>query len=656
MLSSLAQAIHSVLPTLSAANQSTLSIISEMIASVMNATANDLFSVVDSTIASVRSLSGTESPNLKVEKAIQGFLQALVAISKLTQDLERSSRSELAVTAPEPTDVRSELVLVCRICDTAVPADVFEEHTNSCAALYQSQPIITSVNEQLSEPRRAIGEAFLQVQWPGERELGVKSLIPALQIYALCCWAMRLDPSVSDTLIELKWIKVILAHWPLDAFPGLAPFVEDTAKVINEKIKISNAMLDAITILRRQGSAPRPIAPSIADFTFLKRISRGATASVFLARKKKTGDLFAIKATPREALQQKNQAQRLLVEKDILLQLSHPHIVNFFYSIVGENNLYLVTEFVQGGDLYSLLQNLGSLDEDVTKFYAKELLHALQFLRQNGICHRDIKPDNILISATGHLKLTDFGLSFLGMVDRASDGGRLMSEAKSFVGTPDYIAPEIILNHPHSFSVDYWSLGILIYELVYGEPPFHRETEQETYRCALLGRLQFPSDVEVSPEFVHLVRRLLAVDPIHRIGHTSIDEIVNHPWFAGVDTGARPPFIPRLASDLDTGYFEHRYAFNPAEDLAVLKDLQPEVRASDMAVVGSFSSVALNQLQRKNKQMANASGTQMSISSSASDLLNCSKARHRNSHIAIRPSASSQPPPVRRMSLVPHPE
>jgi serine/threonine protein kinase len=295
------------------------------------------------------------------------------------------------------------------------------------------------------------------VAWPSK--IGVKFLIPALQLHALCCWATRLDPSVSDTVIELKWIKMILENWPSEEFPGLTSYVSDCIAVINEKIKISNAMFTAITILRRQGSSARPVTPSIADFAFIKRISRGATASVFLARKNKTGDIFAIKATPRSALQQKNQALRLLVEKDILLQFSHPHIVNFFYSIVGEHNLYLVTEFVPGGDLYSLLQNLGSLTEDVAKFYAIELLIALRFLRENGICHRDVKPDNILISASGHLKLTDFGLSFLGMVDRASDGARLMSEAKSFVGTPDYIAPEIILNHPHSFRVDYWSLG-----------------------------------------------------------------------------------------------------------------------------------------------------------------------------------------------------
>jgi serine/threonine protein kinase len=599
MLLNLQDSILHVLSATSGTNQKTLSVILDMIGALTRATVDDLFSLVDSTIRSVRQLPHLLQP--KTEKLVHTFLHSLLAIRRLAQDIEQSSCDQFP-QAEHPQN--SSLILVCRICDTAIPAAIFEEHTQSCLALYQSQPTINSVNEHFSELYRAIGAEFLHMPWPGPRDLGVSTLTPALHIYTLCCWAARLDPSVSDTVIELTRINMILANWPPELCPALVRYVEEVTNVINEKIKISNAMCDAIAILRQHGSQGRPTAPTIASFSFIKRISRGATASVFLARKIKTGDIFAIKATPREALKQKNQAQRLLVEKDILLQFCHPRIVNFFYSIVGENNFYLVTEFVQGGDLYSLLQHLGSLDEKVTKFYAMELVATLRVLREHGICHRDIKPDNILIAADGHLKLTDFGLSFLGMVDRCSDSAKLMSEAKSFVGTPDYIAPEIILNEPHSFSVDYWSLGILIYELVYGDPPFHQDTEEETYRCTLMGILTFPDDVDVSPEYIDLVRRLLAVDPVQRIGHASIDEIASHPWFADIGPDTPPPFIPRLSSDLDTGYFEQRYAFNPEEDLSVLQDIQSQAPSS----VTSFSSVGLGQLQRRNEEMAELSG------------------------------------------------
>jgi serine/threonine protein kinase len=611
--------------------QSALSRILEMIQALTCATADRLFSLAESMIAAVRRISQTQALHPKAERVVYAFLQALMAISKLTYDLEYSARAQLA-DAPKLAASDSALCLVCRICDSPIPAALFEEHTRTCVALYQSKAMIASVDEQFSHLRSEIGELFLQVPWPGPKAVGVTSLIPALQIYALCSWGLRLDPSVSDTVTELKWINVILGNWPEELYPELTPYVQEVTVAINEKIKISKALCDALAMIRRHGGETRPTLPSIADFSFIKRISRGATASVFLARKKKTGDIFVMKATPRRSLQQKNQAQRLLVEKDILLQFSHPNMVTFFYSIVAKNNLYLVTEFVPGGDLFSLLQNLGSLNENVAQFYAMELISVLRYLRENGVCHRDIKPDNLLISADGHLKLTDFGLSFLGMVDRASDGPTLRV-AKSFVGTPDYLAPEIILNHPHSFSVDYWSLGILMYELVYGDPPFHQETEKETYRCALLGNLKFPTDVKVSPDFQDLVRRLLAVDPTQRIGHTSIDEIANHPWFMGIDPQAPPPFVPTLSSDLDTGYFEQRYAFNPDEDNSVMEDLRCEVSSGDIHTVDSFTSVSLGQLERRNNQMAKMSGvksvpgTGLDTSSSLGDLSRQSKSK-----------------------------
>jgi serine/threonine protein kinase len=300
---------------------------------------------------------------------------------------------------------------------------------------------------------------------------------------------------------------------------------------------------------------------------FLKRISRGAFATVFLAAKKRTGDIFAIKATPRCTLGQKNQLQRVLVEKDIMLHFRSPWIVKFYYSIVGGNNLYLVTEFVPGGDLFSLLQNVGCLSEAHAKFYGREVLFALAYLRENGIIHRDIKPDNILVTAAGHLKLTDFGLSRLGMVDRSD-----ISQTASLVGTPDYVAPEIILNQPHSFSADYWSLGAMLYEFVIGMPPFHAGSIAETHQRAVIGHVRWPEGLDVSSEFRDLVGKLLAANPIVRLGHGCIDEITNHPWFAGAPD--EPPFVPQLTDRLDTAYFEQRYEFDDAEDAAILADLQ----------------------------------------------------------------------------------
>jgi serine/threonine protein kinase len=321
---------------------------------------------------------------------------------------------------------------------------------------------------------------------------------------------------------------------------------------------------------------------------------------VFLAAKKATGDIFAIKAVPRKTVSQKNQVQHLLTERDILLHFRSPYVVKFYYSMVGANNLYLITEFVPGGDLYSLLENVGALPEPAARFYGFEVICALQYLRENGIIHRDIKPDNILVTADGHLKLADFGLSHRGMVDRqASD----LSAAASFVGTPDYVAPEIILNHAHSFSVDYWSLGVMLYEFVCGVPPFHAETEHETYRRVLLGHLRWPADLEVTPHFRDLIAKLLTMNPVQRLGHASIADIVSHPWFVQQES-CGPPFIPELRGQVDTAYFEQRYEFDDDEDASILMDLGSREAARAPAELPSFESVAFMELGEANRTVA----------------------------------------------------
>lgn len=365
-----------------------------------------------------------------------------------------------------------------------------------------------------------------------------------------------------------------------------------------------------------------------------------------------------------------------------------------------------------GGDLYSLLQNVGSLDEHSAKLYALQVLYALRYLRQNGIIHRDIKPDNILIAANGRLKLTDFGLSYMGMVDRhinasssnfssnssqtiqlsqlkstgpssnkpsvfhldsppppppppiplpatkarpqipipnhpplqpipippapkkdkeeksvsiqsksssatnfnvnsyaTNESGELKT-ANSLVGTPDYVAPEIILNQNHSFAVDYWSLGVMIYEMLYGIPPFHGENERETHRNILVCHVNFNSEpaIIVSQQAIDLIKNLLVIEPSHRLGYKSINEIINHPWFNGVDPlKDEPPFIPQLESSFDTGYFEQRYEFDGNEDASILIDLQEYIEPTAIIPdedISSFPSVAIDQLGNANREIA----------------------------------------------------
>jgi serine/threonine protein kinase len=217
-------------------------------------------------------------------------------------------------------------------------------------------------------------------------------------------------------------------------------------------------------------------------------------------------------------------------------------------------------EFLPGGDLYSVLQKVGSLDECSARTYAAQILAAIRYLHSNHIIHRDLKPDNVLIAPNGHLKLADFGLSYL---PRGSDIAVALSpETASLVGTPDYVAPEIIQRRPHSFAVDYWALGIMIYEFLHGVPPFHSDNLSELYARITSGRFEFG---EISPEARDLITRLLNVAPERRLGAGGIREILEHPWFAGVcwDEVDRlpPPFVPRVSEDApDTDYFEERHS------------------------------------------------------------------------------------------------
>lgn len=234
-------------------------------------------------------------------------------------------------------------------------------------------------------------------------------------------------------------------------------------------------------------------------------------------------------------------------------------------------------------------------------------------MRQNGIIHRDLKPDNILVGKDGHLKLTDFGLSFMGMVDRHITAAQVsdedIKEASSFVGTPDYISPEIIRNQPHSFTTDYWSLGIIIYEFLYGEPPFHGANESQTHLNILLGHIDF-SGVEVSDEAQDLIKKLLQIEPENRLGASDVEDILNHPWFAGVDPiNDPPPFKPELESESDTNYFEQRYDFETDSDATIIDDIARALRPSrlDFAAdsdISSFPSISITQLGNANLELA----------------------------------------------------
>jgi serine/threonine protein kinase len=334
---------------------------------------------------------------------------------------------------------------------------------------------------------------------------------------------------------------------------------------------------------------------SIDDFEILKPISRGAFGRVFLAKKRTTGDLFAIKVLRKADMIRKNAVESILAERNILISVRNPFVVRFFYSFTCRENLYLVMEYLNGGDLYSLLRNLGCLDEEMARVYIAEVVLALEYLHTLHVVHRDLKPDNLLIAHDGHIKLTDFGLSKVGLINSTDDlsgpavsGTMLLGEdedslcateqsdqrerrqKRSAVGTPDYLAPEILLGTGHAETADWWSVGIILFELLTGIPPFNAEHPQTIFDNILNRKIPWP-DVpeEMSYEAMDLIDKLLTEDPNQRLGAKGAAEVKRHPFFKDInwDTLQRQKaaFVPTSDGALDTSYFTSRYMWNSSE-------------------------------------------------------------------------------------------
>ncbi|KAH9758653.1 putative serine/threonine protein kinase IRE4 [Citrus sinensis] len=323
---------------------------------------------------------------------------------------------------------------------------------------------------------------------------------------------------------------------------------------------------------------------SIDDFEIIKPISRGAFGRVLLARKRTTGDLFAIKVLKKLDMIRKNDIERILAERNILITVRNPFVVRFFYSFTCRDNLYLVMEYLNGGDLYSLLRKVGCLEEDVARIYIAELVLALEYLHSLGIVHRDLKPDNLLIAHDGHIKLTDFGLSKIGLINNTIDlsgpetDGIMPSDAHypeyqqtdnrnrhSAVGTPDYLAPEILLGTEHGYAADWWSVGIILFEFITGIPPFTAESPEIIFDNILNRKIPWPCvPSDMSFEAQDLINRFLIHDPNQRLGANGAAEVKAHPFFKGVNWDSlalqKAVFVPQPESVDDTSYFLSRFS------------------------------------------------------------------------------------------------
>ena len=332
---------------------------------------------------------------------------------------------------------------------------------------------------------------------------------------------------------------------------------------------------------------------TLADFDKVAVIGRGAFGEVTLVRKRDHGDLYAMKRLRKREMLRKDQVAHVLAERDLMvLAESASYVCRLLYTFQDDEHLYLVMEYLPGGDLMQLLIQRDILDEESARFYAAEIITAIDQVHRLGFTHRDIKPDNILIDREGHIRLSDFGLAAAyelqvhGMAPLLEPGARATPTAAdqatgmsgselrgawkkgarqhmySTVGTPDYIAPEVLMKVGYGKECDWWSLGVILYEMLCGFPAFYADAAVETCRKILNWRttLQFPSEAKLSWQARDLILKLLR-EPENRLGaRGGIDEFKRHPFFAGVDwnrlRARKPPFVPELRSPTDTRYFD----------------------------------------------------------------------------------------------------
>ncbi|KAI8078172.1 uncharacterized protein B0P05DRAFT_491594 [Gilbertella persicaria] len=453
-------------------------------------------------------------------------------------------------------------------------------------------------------------------------------------------------------------------------------------------------LLGKSSVSRSPVSSARSVAPSIKDFDIIKPISKGAFGSVFLAKKRVTGDYYAIKFLKKSDMIAKNQVTNVKAERMILMtQTDSPFVTKLYYTFQSKDYLYLVMEYLNGGDCLSLIKVLGSLPCDWARNYLAEVTLGLSYLHEKKIIHRDLKPDNLLIDQNGHLKLTDFGLSRIGFLDRRvrdelsrepstmpptspapsrsatppnfpaaaniplvnndklykhsyfsvlfdrgenrrdSHASTLSNEESlplsnslscnnslftinqdsfdnsvsnspaskpprshrqrvtsgilspgiltpvSFpsntqedkdhsnyaIGTPDYLAPESILGTGQDSMVDWWALGVICYEFLYGYPPFHAETPDKVFENILSRNINWhKDDIDLSEDAYDFMGRLLTLDPEKRLGRNGPEEVKQHPFFKDIKWDQilheSPSFIPKPMDQEDTDYFDSRGA------------------------------------------------------------------------------------------------
>jgi serine/threonine protein kinase len=330
----------------------------------------------------------------------------------------------------------------------------------------------------------------------------------------------------------------------------------------------------------------------LLDFDILSLLGKGNFGKVMKVRHKETGTMLAMKILRKDMLTKDQDIEHTKTERRLLAKVKHPFVVGLHYAFQTEERLYMVIDYISGGDLYYHLKSQRRFSEATVRIWAAELVLALQYLHQLNVVYRDLKPENLLLDSQGHLHLTDFGLS------KVLDGPDIVMH--TFCGTPYYLAPEMLVGKKgYTHRVDWWSLGILIFEMLTGQPPFYSNNMQKVYEKIVGTEYTWPPDSDASEVAVDLVTGLLQRDPSRRLGTSQggsrSPDIQSHPFFAKMDWQAA------LHKRISTGFMPKKVCISPAQHhtvkeaspLAAADSLRPQMRG------GAASPLAVGHGQRQ---------------------------------------------------------
>ncbi|KAJ7579702.1 kinase-like domain-containing protein [Mycena floridula] len=316
---------------------------------------------------------------------------------------------------------------------------------------------------------------------------------------------------------------------------------------------------------------------TIDEFELITVIGKGSFGKVMQVRKRDTSRIYALKTIRKAHIVTRNEITHTLAERLVLAQVNSPFIVPLKFSFQSEQKLYLVLAFVNGGELFHHLQREQRFNEERARFYSAELLLALEHLHELDVVYRDLKPENILLDYNGHIALCDFGLCKLNM--KGND------KTNTFCGTPEYLAPEILNQQGYNKTIDWWTLGVLLYEMLAGLPPFYDENTDKMYTKILNDPLVFGP--EIGPEARSILTALLTRDPAHRLGVNGAEEIKRHPFFEKhidfkmlAQKKIHPPYKPSVASPVDVSNFDTVFtAEEPVDSFVEDSNLSSTVQA-----------------------------------------------------------------------------